>query len=127
MESEEQGDEENTPILYKSYRRVHQGSCEEWGRGGFVCDNSYDGDSPILFRGERIAMAQEYHKSTFRSRFLVHGYFSTSPCILQLFFFQDRCIRAVGSGGKWAVCKAFGNVRKFFFFLYSFGWDGTML
>lgn len=35
MASEEQRDEEKIPILDKSYRRrVHQGSCEEWERGG---------------------------------------------------------------------------------------------
>lgn len=37
-------------------------------------------------------------------------------------FFQDRCIRAVGSGGKWAVCKAFGNVRQFFYLLDGMGY-----
>lgn len=49
---------------------------------------------------------------------------SLPPCVYYNFFSRDRRIRAVGSGGKWAVCKAFGNVRRFFILFFSYLLDG---
>lgn len=87
------------------------------GKGELVCDIFYDGDSPILL-GERELLWPKITTNLFLDLYSWSMVTSLPPCVYYNFFFQDRCIRAVGSGGKWAVCKAFGNVRQFFNFFY---------
>lgn len=46
----------------------------------------YDGDSPILLGERELSWPKIICKSILRSGILIHGYFSASLCILQLFF-----------------------------------------
>jgi hypothetical protein len=121
---EQKKKKKKSPFFETFFQRFHQRLSEEW-EGGACMWHFYDGDSPILL-GERDLPWPKItvYLILLRDPFSWHMVTSLPPCVYYNFFFQDRCIHAVGSGGKWAVCKAFGNVRQFFILFFLSFWMG---